>query len=122
MSAKIYSGISHCPHTEMDASHPLLECENLLVCQGVGFCDDRNEIDLGVKTLHHLNVQRFERMTSGLDKIDACVYPVVDDSGSVDLAFRIKIGIKAIVDIINDCTPRLIIVDEFPKPWSIDDR
>jgi hypothetical protein len=41
-------------------THSLLEGSNLLISKGIGLGNDRNQVDLGVKAAHDLNVERLE--------------------------------------------------------------
>ena len=58
-------------------------------------------------------------MTSGLDEVDASVDPIVDNIDPVDPILGIQVGIEALVDIVHDRTPGLIIVDEIAKAWRV---
>ena len=71
------------------ATNTTLEIRDLLISEGVGLGNHRDQVDLGVQALHHLNVQRLERMASGLDEEDAGVDTVVHDVHAVHLVLRI---------------------------------
>lgn len=70
---------------------------------------------------HDLDVERLERVTSGLNEVHAGVDAVVDNVHAVDLVFGIEIGIEALLDVLDDRAPGLVIVDEVAKARSIDD-
>ena len=59
-------------------------------------------------------------MTSGLNKENASMNTVVDNVHAVDLVLSIEVCIISTLDIVNDWTPRLIIVDKVTKPRCID--
>ena len=44
-------------------------------------------------------------MTSGLDEVDASVNTIVDNVHPVDLVLGLKIGIKALFDVLDDRSP-----------------
>lgn len=67
----------------------MLERSNLLICESIGLGDDGNQVDLGVESLHDLNVQRFERVASGLDEEHAGMDTVVNNVHPVDLVLSI---------------------------------
>lgn len=41
-------------------TNPLLECDQVILSERIGFRNDWNEIDAGSKTLHDLNVKRLQ--------------------------------------------------------------
>ena len=45
------------------------------------------------------------RVTSGLDKVEACVDPVVDDLLAVEAALLLKVGIESRLDVLEDRPP-----------------
>ena len=98
----------------------MLKIINLLVGQSVRFCDDGNKVDLAVKAAHNLDVQGLEGVTCWLDEVDTSVDSVVDDIHAVDLVFSIQVCIEALLDILHDRLPRIIVVDEISKTWRID--
>ena len=97
----------------------MLEGRNLLVRQGIGLGNHRDQVDLGVETLHDLNVERLQRVASGLDKEDTCVDAVVHDVHPVDLVLSIQVSIEALLDVIRDWPPGLVVVDEVTEARRI---
>lgn len=59
-------------------------------------------------------------MASGLDEEDACVDAVVHNVHPVDLVLGIQVSIEALLDVIRDWPPRLVIVDEVTEARGID--
>lgn len=96
-----------------------LESSDLLVCQSIGLGNDGDKVDLGVETLHDLNVERLQRVASGLDKEDTCVDAVVHDVHPVDLVLSIQVSIEALLDVIRDWPPGLVVVDEVTEARGI---
>ena len=73
-----------------------------------------------MKLLHHLNVQRLQRVARGLDEVDNSVDAVVHDVHAVDLVLGVKVGIEPLFNVLNDGVPRLIVVDEITEAGGID--
>ena len=96
-------------------AYSLLEESDLLVGEGIGLCDDRDEIDLGVQSAHHLDIEGLERVASGLDEVHAGVHAVVNDVHAVDLVLGLQICIESLLNVLNDWPPRVVIVDKVAK-------
>ena len=47
-------------HFRDSTTHPSLEVGDLLVREGIGLGDDRNQVHLGVKLTHKLNINGLE--------------------------------------------------------------
>lgn len=99
-----------------------LESGDLLVGEGVGLGNDRDQVDLGVQALHDLDIQRLQRVASRLDEENAGMNAVVDNVHAVNLVLRIKVGIEALFDVVDDRAPRLVIVDEVAKAGGVNHR
>ena len=103
-----------------NGTYTLLEGGNLIIGEGVGFSDHRNQVDLGVQTAHDLDVERLERVASGLDEIDTGVDAVVDNVHAVDLVLSIQVGVEALLNVLDNGVPGLIVVDEVAKAGCVD--
>lgn len=101
-------------------TYPLLESSDLLVGQSIGLGNDGDEVDLGVKTFHHLDVQRLQRMARWLNEKDAGMDPVVNNVHTIDLVLGVEVGIKALLDVVNNRPPRLVVVHEVAKAGRVD--
>lgn len=51
-------------------------------------------------------------MASGLDEEDTSVDTVVNDVHAVDLVLSVQVCIEALLDVVRDWSPRLIVVDK----------
>lgn len=60
-------------------------------------------------------------MASWLDEIHACMYTVVHNIDAVDLVLGVKIGIKALFNILDYRAPGYVIVDKVTETRSVDD-
>ena len=98
----------------------MLEGDNLLVCECIGLGNDGDQVDLGVQPTHDLDVERLERVTSGLNEVDAGMDAVVDNVHAVDLVLGIEIGIEALLNVLDDRAPGLVVVDKVTETRSID--
>lgn len=96
-----------------------LEAGNLLIGEGVRLGNDGNQVDLGVKAAHHLNVKGFEGVAGRLDEEDASMDSVVNNVHAVDLVLGIEIGIVALLNVVGDGAPGLVIVDKVTKSGSV---
>lgn len=60
-------------------------------------------------------------MACGLNKVQACMYTVVDHLLPVDPVFLFEISVEPRLDVLSDRLPALIVVDEVTKPGGVDD-
>ena len=68
-----------------------------------------------MKAAHNLYIERFERVASRLNEIHACVNAVIHNVHPIDFVLSIKIGVKALLNVLNNGTPGRIIVDKIAK-------
>lgn len=108
------------PERHPGKTYASFEAVDFLVGKSIRLGNHRDQVDLGVKTSHDLNIQRLQRMTSGLNKEDASMNAVVDNVHSVDLVLSIEVCIVSTLDVVNNGTPRLIIVDKITKSRCVD--
>ena len=69
---------------------------------------------------HHFNVEWLQRMACRLDKVDTRMDSVVNNIHPVNLVLRGEITNKALFNILDNGSPRVVIVDEVTKTWCID--
>jgi hypothetical protein len=72
-----------------------------------------------MKSAHNFNVQWLQRMASWLNEVDTCVHSVVDNVHAVDLILRIQVGIEALLNVVHNWSPRLVIVNKVTKTRGI---
>lgn len=101
-------------------SYSLLEHGYLLVCQGVRLSDDWDQVDLGVQSSHDLNVEWLQRVACRLNEIDTCMNTVVDDVHAVDLILCLEICIESLLNVLNDWSPGIVVVDKITKAGCVD--
>lgn len=68
---------------------------------------------------HHLNVKRFQGVSSRLDEVYTCVDTVIDNIHPVNLVLGVEVGIKPLLDVLNDGLPGIIIIDKVTEAWGI---
>jgi len=73
-----------------------------------------------MKPSHNLNIQGLQGMSGRLNEVDTGVDSVVNDIHSVNLILGFQIGVKTLLNVINDWAPRLIIIDKVPESRGID--
>ena len=100
-------------------TYSLLELRNLLVRQGIGLGDHRDQVDLGVQPAHDLNVQRLEGVAGGLDEVDTGVDTVVNNVRTVDLVFSLQVGIVSLLNVLYDRAPRIVVVHEITESRGV---
>lgn len=54
-------------------------------------------------------------MASGLDEEDTSVDTVINDVHAVDLVLSVQVCIEALLDVVRNWSPRLIVVDKVTK-------
>jgi hypothetical protein len=86
-------------------TYPLLVVVDFIVGNGVGLGNYRNEVDLGVKLLHHLNVDGLQGVAGGLDEVDNGMDTVVDDVHAVDLVLSIQVCVEPLLNVLDNGIP-----------------
>ena len=72
-----------------------------------------------MQALHDLDVQGLQGVAGGLDEEDAGMDAVVNDVHAVDLVLGIEVGVEALLDVVDDGAPRLVVVDEVAEARGI---
>lgn len=72
-----------------------------------------------MKPAHNLDVKWLEGVASWLEEVDASVDAVVNNVHAVDLVLGIEVGIEALLDVIDDWSPGLVVVDKVSKARGI---
>jgi hypothetical protein len=63
---------------EIFKTYSRLELEEVIGAKCVCFCDNGNEVDAAGQTLHDLDVERLQAVTSGADEVETSVDAQVD--------------------------------------------
>ena len=103
----------------IDLTNPLLEGHHLVISERISLGDNRDKIDLGMQASHDLDIQRFQRVASGLDEINARMYAVVHNVHAVDLVLSVQVCVETLFNVLDNWTPGSIVIDEISKAWRI---
>ena len=60
-------------------------------------------------------------MTSRLNEVHTGVDAVVDNVHAVDLVLGVEVGIEALLDVLDNGAPGLVVVDEVTEAGCVDD-
>lgn len=79
---------------------------------GVGLCDDWDNIDFGIELLHTHQIQRFEPVASWADEVQANVYAAIVACGqwSFDFQLLLQISLELGINVIDDCFEWIVFV------------
>lgn len=72
-----------------------------------------------METAHDLDVERLERVASGLDEVHTGVNAVVDNVAAVNLVLSLKVGIETLLDVLDNRAPRVVVVDKVTETGGI---
>ena len=100
----------------------MLKEGHFFIRQSISLGNNRNQIDLGVQPAHDFDVQRLQRMPSRLDEVNTGVYTVVHNICAVDLVLCFQEAIESLLNVLDNWTPRIIVVDKVAKSRSINNR
>lgn len=73
-----------------------------------------------MQTLHDLNIKGLQRVAGGLDEEHASMDAVIHNVHAVDPVLSIQVGIEALLDVVDNGPPRLVVVDKVTKAGSVD--
>ena len=121
MTARIWIALVIVSRRWNSISHSVLEFGQIHGAESVCLGHNGNEVDTRAKTLHDLDIQWLQSMTSGSDKVEASVYAKVDLLGTARLLFLKHVGLMLIVKELDDGLPGIPVVDIVAKSRGIDD-
>lgn len=70
---------------------------------------------------HDLDLKGLERVASGLDEEDAGMDAVVDNVHAVNLVLSVEVRIEALLNVLDDRAPRLVVVHKVAEAGGVDD-
>jgi hypothetical protein len=100
-------------------TYPGLEGDDFLISHSISLGNNRNQVDLGMQSAHDFNVQWLQSVACWLNEVDTRMNSVVNNVHAIDLVLRIQVGIKALLNVVHNWSPRLIIVYEITKTRGI---
>lgn len=74
-----------------------------------------------MKAAHNLDIEGLKGVASRLNKEDTGMNAVVNNVHAVDLVLGIKVSVKSLLNVVDNRTPRLVIVDKVTESRGIDD-
>ena len=105
------------------AHDPLLKVVQLVLANCISFGYDGYDVDLAVKRLHRLQVERLERMSRRTDEVqadvDARVVNLLDVSIEIQLALNVLL--KLAVYVISDRLVTILLVDLIAETGRLHD-
>lgn len=102
-------------------SDPVLESLALLESQGIGLCNDGDDVDNLAQLLQDDYVDGLESVTCGLDEVETAV-----DAGILDVAIALsgellaQVGGVLVLDVLDDGVPASVVVDQVAISGSVD--
>ena len=89
----------------------MLELGQIGWAQSIGLGNDWDQVDSGAKTLHDLNIQRLQCVTSWADEVEAGVDTEIDLLGTAWLLLLEHIRLMLIVKELDNWLPGVAVVD-----------
>lgn len=72
-----------------------------------------------MQSAHDLDVERLKRVPGGLNEVDAGMDAVVDDVHAVNLVLGVEVGVKSLLNVLHDRSPRVVVIDEVTKAGRV---
>ena len=88
----------------------------------VGFGDHRDQIDTLRKALHHLDIERLERMARWRNKVQACMHTGVDEVAAVGLLLLTQVRLVLVVNKVDERDPAVAVIHIVAKAGRVDNR
>ncbi len=92
-----------------------LEAGNLLIGKSIRLGNDGNQVNLGMQTTHDFNIQGLQRMAGGLNEEHTGVDTIIHNIHAVYLVLGIQISIVTLLDVVDNGSPRLVVIDKVTK-------
>lgn len=90
--------------------------------KSIRLCDHWDQIDARAQTLHHLNVERLQRVTCWADEVQASVHSEIDLLGSLWLLLLQHVALMLVVQEFYNWLPAVSVVHVVAKSGSVDNR
>lgn len=94
-----------------------LEAGELGESEGVGLCDDGDQVDLLVELPHGGHVQHSEPMAPRRDEVEAAVDTIVHYGLAMKTALVLEVFLELNVDVIRKGLCRILRVDGIPETY-----
>jgi len=93
----------------------------VILGQGVGLGNDRNQVDTSTETLHDFNVKRLECVACGTDEVQAGVHTQIRFLAPLWLLLLPHICFVLVIDEFNNRRPGVAVVDIVAESGRVDD-
>ena len=97
----------------------LLENDEVLWREGVGLCDDWNEVDTCAKSLHDFDIEGLEGVACRTDEVEASVDSEVNLVITAWLLLLKHVRLMLVVEELDDGLPRVAIVHVVSKARGV---
>jgi hypothetical protein len=97
----------------------LLVASQVSRAQSICLRNNRDQVDSGAQSLHHLDIKGLQGVASWSDKVQAGVDTEVNLIGTAWLLLLEHIGLVLVIQELNDGHPRVAVVDIVSKAWGI---
>jgi hypothetical protein len=123
MTARIYHcisvGITKIYSSE--GSHSLLVASQVRWAESIRLRDNGDQVNSRTQSLHDLNIQRLQCVSSGADKVQAGVNAEVNLIDTAGLLLLQHVGLMLIIQKLDDWHPRIAVVDIVSEARGVDD-
>lgn len=118
----------------------VLELLALLKGEGVGLCDDRDDVDGLAELLEYDNIDGLEAVTRGRNEVETAVDAGILDVAGLTLVYQLQIALPAphlpltlssqflpevsrvlVLDVLDNRVPAAVVVDEVTVARGVDD-
>lgn len=104
-----------------DISNTILEEGKIGRREGIGLCDDWDQIDTCGETLHDFDIEWLQGVAGGTNEVEADVDSEVNLVLSLGLLLLQHVGFMLVVKELDDWHPGVAIVDIVAKAGGVDD-
>lgn len=70
---------------------------------------------------HDLDVKWLQRVASWLEEVDTSMDAVVNNVHAVDLVLSVEVSIESLLNVVDNWSPRLVVVDKVSETWGVHD-
>jgi hypothetical protein len=94
-----------CLHRWSVITHSLLESGQVSWAEGIRLCNNWNQVDSAAQSLHNLNVQWLQGMSSRSDEVQTCVNTEIDLVNAARLLLLEHVRLMLVVQKLDDGHP-----------------
>lgn len=89
--------------------------------ESIRLCNNRDQVDSRAQSLHDLNVQRLQGVSSGSDEVQTSVNTEINLVDTAWLLLLQHVGLMLVIQEFDDWHPGIAVVDIVSKTRGIDD-